>query len=537
MERDKLYIKFSWLFFIIVILETSCSNKRQMKYPSEMITANNILLKNPDKALYLLDKLRKNITKQQNGTQMYYQLLLFRAQDMCYISHKSKTEIVKCIDYYKKNYDSDKLMTAYYCLGCYYRDQNNYPAATNAYQMALTLVAGSKDYSLIGRIYNQQSQICSVSNKYESLALDKQSVKYFKLAKDSITLANSLRDIAANYQIMNKNDLAIKYGLQAYNTSILTDNKDLIHAMENELANYYLSANNLYKAGYYLKKTKDHLYNIDNISFYYYNSGRYYKGIHQKDSAIYYFNKCIQQSKDLNLKYNSYCFLRDVYKNVNISMAFQCANKMSLLERQIQQTEHDKEVTQINAQYKFKRTQNRINLLEENNRKNIYIITFLGVILITIAFGMLYNIKTNKKKKNPKLKNILNVDNELIIWKEKGQKELNEKFNNSSIAKIVHEVAFKNTALTSSQWAEFEDTIEEIYTGFDDKIIKIYPQITILERHVCYLIKGDFSPAEISRLTNHSRSGISSIRGRLYSKITGEKGGPKDFDELLKKFP
>ncbi len=97
--------------------------KNKEPYPVQIQNAEKIMLKEPAKALSMLDSIRMTIKNQPVETQRYYDLLLFRVNDMCYIPHKSNDTIQKCITYYTKHCDNDKLMAAYYCMGCFYRDK------------------------------------------------------------------------------------------------------------------------------------------------------------------------------------------------------------------------------------------------------------------------------------------------------------------------------------------------------------------------------------------------------------------------------
>jgi len=57
-----------------------------------------------------------------------------------------------------------------------------------------------------------------------------------------------------------------------------------------------------------------------------------------------------------------------------------------------------------------------------------------------------------------------------------------------------------------------------------------------VEVKVCNLIKAQFSPSEIANLIHRSISTVSSIRSRLYTKITGKKESAASLDKLLEDF-
>ena len=43
----------------------------------------------------------------------------------------------------------------------------------------------------------------------------------------------------------------------------------------------------------------------------------------------------------------------------------------------------------------------------------------------------------------------------------------------------------------------------------------------------------EFAPADMARLTNHSRESISATRRRLYEKVFKRKGKPKLWDKFI----
>lgn len=501
----------------------SCGHYKPRAYPAEMMEAKIVLIKDPHRALLLLTNLRSKINKEPEETRMYYALLLFRAQDMCYVTHKSEQVINTAIAYYKKNGDNDKLMAAYYCLGCYYRDQNDYIKATDSYQKALGFVAQSKDYSLIGRIYNQLAELNRFPN--EALALYKMSAKYFDRADDRRTLAYSLRDIAAEYQSLEKYDSALTYGLRAY--QIIEKNEDDRHIMENELANYYLLMGNYKKARFFLERASRKMKRSNDLSLNYFNWGYLYQHTNKMDSAIYYLDKCIKID-NIDNKYYSYVSLHDIYKQIgNKDKALYCAEMMSTLEEDVRRISHDEVVTNVNAYYDFSRTKKEIRQLNvENKYKNISLITIFTVTVILGIVGF-FRIKSVLKEKEERHRSCI--------------KEVNAKYNDGDnaldeVVQFFHNAAYTGQAITDLEWKDLMDAVDVGSNDFYQHILSLYPKIKPVELKVCYLLKAGFFPAEIAKLTQRSPNGISSIRCRLYTKFTQKKGVSKDLDNLLKDF-
>ncbi len=571
----KSYVTIFFLFSIVVFL-VSC-NRAKRSYPAEMTKAEKILINDPGRALSLLKGVHEQIKEQPEEAQMYYGLLLFRAQDMCFITHNSKDTIERCINYYEKKSDNEKLMMAYYCLGCYYRDQNNYTQAAVSFQEAIGLTDKSKNYSLIGRIYNQLAALSNISK--ETLALYKKSTKYFELAKDSVTLAYSLRDVAAEYQIQEKNDSALKYGLMAYHVASNTNNMDLKHNMENELANYYISTKTYTKAAELLRMASTGIKYSSNLALYYVNWAQLYKATNNPDSAIYYYNKCIKTTSNIDLKYNCYVHLHDICEKTGLTKeALFYGDMASSLKDQVYQTAHDKEVTKLNALYNYNRIEKENDHLKIDNAKKQSIVYGLFGATMFLILAWFYWADRKKKQRAQFMRRqqiavkmhsskieennkeiemltrqlqekntsyealesqIKKLEQKNTEIQEEKQKVWNEEYNkikNVEIILFFHHAVNNKTKINDAQWDELKAEINNIFNDFNVRLICLYPEISDIELKICNLIKGGFNPNDISKLVNRSAPSISSIRSRLYTKITGETQSTSAMDQLLKDF-
>jgi len=122
---------------------------------------------------------------------------------------------------------------------------------------------------------------------------------------------------------------------------------------------------------------------------------------------------------------------------------------------------------------------------------------------------------------------------------EEKQKVWNEEYNkikNVEIILFFHHAVNNKTKINDAQWDELKAEINNIFNDFNVRLICLYPEISDIELKICNLIKGGFNPNDISKLVNRSAPSISSIRSRLYTKITGETQSTSAMDQLLKDF-
>lgn len=105
-------------------------------------------------------------------------------------------------------------------------------------------------------------------------------------------------------------------------------------------------------------------------------------------------------------------------------------------------------------------------------------------------------------------------------------------YRDAEICQHLKRKAIEEKMIQPDELGSLEKCIETISPDFYSKIHSLH-KVSPLEYNVCLLIKARFSPTEISALLCKSKSGISSIRSRLFQKVFDKKGGPTDWDEFI----
>ena len=86
--------------------------------------------------------------------------------------------------------------------------------------------------------------------------------------------------------------------------------------------------------------------------------------------------------------------------------------------------------------------------------------------------------------------------------------------------------------ITSGEWDILKNLMTPAYPTFLTRLNFLHTP-NENELHVCILIKLQFRPADIARLLQLKPETISSIRKRLYQKVTGEKGTSEQWDKII----
>ena len=129
---------------------------------------------------------------------------------------------------------------------------------------------------------------------------------------------------------------------------------------------------------------------------------------------------------------------------------------------------------------------------------------------------------------------MLEMENRQIFEKQGTILLLEKDFHNSSIYIRIHRE--DDIQLSPSEWEELHQLIDATYPDFTNRLIRLYPQISIEEIHICYLVKMQLSIKKIAFIMHTTSSGVSQCRRRLYKKFTGEPQNTEKFDRFIADF-
>jgi hypothetical protein len=91
----------------------------------------------------------------------------------------------------------------------------------------------------------------------------------------------------------------------------------------------------------------------------------------------------------------------------------------------------------------------------------------------------------------------------------------NPESQKGTLGKIIREIEAGST----EPWKEFEQRFQEVHTGFYERLMAKFPDLTSNERRLCAFLRLDMSTKEISNLTGQSVKAITQARFRLRAKL------------------
>lgn len=573
------------LFLILVLLGfCACGHK---PYPQSLIIADSLTNACPDSAITLLKNIENTLQTEPEATQMYYRLLCIKANDKAYIPHTSDSLILPVLHYYIEKGDEQHLPEAYYYAGRVYRDLEDAPQALDYFEKAAEALPEDGGYKLKSKIYSQMGTLFAYQSMYaEALEMYKKGGEYDNILQDSVGMVFTLRDIGNMYKELGKEDSTLAYFKEASRLSRLLQRIDLFNMLQSQLAFIYTDLQKYDSARTALQNA---LKDIEqpNRSAIYNIAARFYDVTNQTDSAIWYYNELLDFGSVYAKQTACRRLLELTLKQNDTQQATGYLNNCLLYTDSIQKLTQTETIHRMHSLYNYQlREKENIQLKTENRNKTLLIGMISGSLLIIIISFIAYRQYSRRKtlelkQQLEKLRTIEKENQDKIesLEKYKSQKEVLEKrladinppednvqkkqlgqkielLNHilqqqaiekeqekdaqdclfcSEIYKKLQERA--NSArgeayITSEEWNIVKGLMSPAYPIFFERLYSLHTP-NENELHVCILLKLQFRQADIARLLQLKPESISSIRRRLYQKVTGSKGSPEMWDKII----
>lgn len=575
--------RYIYIGLLSVILLTGCT--RHVSYPETILQAEICMDAYPDSALHLLSNYGDSVDALPDEAQMYYHLLTIQAKDKLYITHTDDSLINRIVRFYEKTDNPDRLMLAYYYQGSVYRDMNDAPRALKAFQQVVDMNRNCPPSDLMARTYNQMGTLFAYQGLYdESLEANRQAARQFLLQEKKNRTSYAYRDMARMFDMKEQKDSALFYYQKAHSMAVEVGDSHRIYGILGEMAGFYFELGQIDTAKLMLLQTDKYKTGMINVNAL---LGDVYMYEEQWDSVQYYLKRNLLTS-DIRKKYFAYkdMFLMETNRE-NLDQAVKYMKSALSLQDSIAKVTKTETVAKINTLYNYQHTEkeNADLQLKQEQQSKIILFLVLGLLLLiatTILIVLLikwkhqtilfkekilqkqaiqkYEQSIEKVKENEetirKLDSCLEqtekdkkrLENELL----KAQKELLEKQNaqivanqkeqniriqvlkESDIYVLFQEASFNpKIKIGMKEWSQLDIAINETYPNFSSKLRELYPNITLHELHLCYLLKISIPLTGIANLFNYSKSAVTNQRTRLFEKLFGYKGKATELDKFI----
>lgn len=300
----------------------------------------------------------------------------------------------------------------------------------------------------------------------------------------------------------------------------------------------------------------------------------------QRDSASYYFRQLQSVGTLTHRAQANIWFANDALRRSDVNSAYEYLNRQVLYSDSIFKQTESETVGLMHGLYNYKLIEQKKLELQVSNaqyRNFVNSLLFVAIILLLAAAFILYIYFDHKKKsriQQNRLKYLYaqkeQESEQTIADNQKRIADLQEQLeaSNDEYQKIQQELthlillnkkadtdrqlsdtfylrwqqtdAFATLSrkcmdekpLSEEEWERLEEQIKLLEPSFLTKL-SCTADFSLIEWRVSLLIKLKVKPAKIAILVSRKDSTISSIRQRLYEKVTGQKGSSSDWDAFI----
>lgn len=172
---------------------------------------------------------------------------------------------------------------------------------------------------------------------------------------------------------------------------------------------------------------------------------------------------------------------------------------------------------------------------EKELKATNYLLVYIIVSLLVIVLLVLYYLRRLSQKKKHIERQLLQISQEREARPQlvrNALKQVEDEFFHSEYYIGLRKHVLAGDLLKPADWDQMELAIRPVYPDFVRRLSDLC-KMSLVEYHVCLLIKLRFSPSEIAAALCKDISTISSIRGRLYKKVFNRNGGSKSWDDFI----
>ena len=488
---------------------------------------------NPDSALRILERIRTSNIMMSSSDRALYGLLYFQALDKNSKPLQPDSLITYSLNYYQNSSDKKHLAYCFFYKGRIYKNAQRYDDATELYLKALDLSQNRKDYTLLGKIYADMGDICSLQKDYtETLKKYKLSADCFTLGGRPIDASYSVLNIGRTYRLIKNYQSAQKYYLQA-----LTRTKDSIFtgvAYQEIGINYYW-AKKYDSAQYYLRQSLLFPYKGNNFAIRCFSLADMYFDIEKYDSAYQFAHRALKYPSNFFTQRDCYRILANTeYLKGNFKQMSLFMSKYQDCTDSVRKVESQTKITVLEDLHQTSETANK-------TKKYLTVLGWLLPFIITISLYVLYRLRKRNKGKEKELEEaeiqIIEKQNLLVdslVQKIEETRTLQAAvYKKATIAQREQmDKEIYNVCLHVNDWDAFKRLMNKTFNNIVSTLENEFPEITRKELTWCCLFLLDIRTQDMALILDTQPASLYKMKSRLTQKLSLKS--TKDLDQLLK---
>ena len=556
-NRNKRFISRFPFHFVAVLtsLLWSCTTNKHQGFEGILATADSLaeVAHYADSVVRLLDQIGDSMQKQDEGTQMAYKLMRIKAYDRAGRPFNGEGEIFSILEFYEKNGNMVLLPIALYYAGRHTAKQHDTPSALEYFHRAYELIGNDSSNYMNWKISRQIGKLYSQQMLYEeSRKHFVDGFRYSIASKDTVGAIWNIRDIGGSYQMLGDKITCDSFLHKALRLAEEKRDTMMVRNILCSLADNNIEMGRYDSAKVYLRPLLTNIYKSEESPIYT-NASRIFYHEGKLDSALYYIEKILSDGTLLGKTTAYRNRTRIDLKRGDVASARSDFENYVLYIDSINRITSSEALTKAAAAYDYSmKEQENTRLREENQAKSLWtwvLISACVSLLALLLLGYIYYRKRQAEGIARSLALELELDErkEMIITKQK-EIDLLNKDNTTLKHGYREEVPFlkkiaevrghflkileEGAMPKAEDWMMLESSIYELFPNFNNHFPEEM-ELSYDEKKVCWLSKLKLSNAVVAKLMVKSPQAITSIKSRLYSKITKSKGTSQDFYSII----
>ncbi len=535
----------NFLPFIIILFFSACTG-RDTNYWLEQ--AESYLNMKPDSTLILLHKI-KNPDRLADYPKAKYNLYHTVAEIQKGSKNRTDSLISETIDIFIANNDSINTSKACFWAGLINMQTNDYTRADSFFIRGIPFAPNA---SLRTRLYEYSGISCLNNNKPEQ-ALQ----QHVRSLQDTALIstpekASVLAEIGQAYRYTGQTDSALIYYRKAIDKSLEANSNEQTAFFYEKISDIEKEKGDIKNATAALKSAIEFSNRRTSYPYHMLAQAQIYIAAGETDSAGMYLKNAIQSTNPY-IATRAYQLQANLYEQGNKSeQTYYTWKNYSQSFNNISGEVHSEIMKQRYQEELLKNENNELKL--KKKQQDIYLLSLCLILITACTLWYIIYSRLRKKKiiseqqlKEQKLKNQvaqLERERELISLRERATALREQLFRRLSASQKIPSLAGKTkentedskSRLTADEIDELIQTVNEIWSGFAERLKTTYPLLRTKDIAFCCLLKSGISTKDLASIYYITPSAISQKKARMKREKFGMEDEDRTLDEILNAF-
>jgi len=505
--------------------------------PQALVLADSLMNSRPDSALAVLDGAEEEMAGEHQRQQ--WQLLRLNAinklDTVFTAAHVVHAQTLA--DYFDSHGNRNERMLANYLLGRTFYDCGKLPNALEAFHAAAACAdtaASDCDYHTLCLVHCQMAEI--FHRHYQPRTAIAELAEAQRMAykdKDTLMAIECYFDQSNEYERLGEADTAFAIATEAARLFAAMGQHDRAAAAKSSTTLVLLDQHRTTEAKAAIDAFLSSAYtdNLGQVSpgreIFYYKRGRYYLQVGKLDSAEHFFRKELRDGRDINNQIAGRKGLQLLYAKLGrADSVAKYATEGYSMSDSIYMVSESQNVQSLQAMFDYTHQQLLLEQKTSELRKTRYYMAIAVLSLLLVICVVVYIAQRRNRQHAIAAANYQSTIREL---------SLEDRLGSSPVATHLQALANSNPPkiADAADIRSLKALIAENIPSFFNAVNPSQLPLSEQEYVVCLLTRLAFPSVSIDRLTGVSEGYTSRLKGRIYKKLTGKDGTPKEFEHWI----